>query len=187
MGKKENIVRAAEAVGFRTEFETQKRNGKTDKLVTFSGSTDLCSREFEVTVFYDVLDDIPKELIERHYDFDVDEEVRLYLNAANNGLSGVPDVCTLVDDVRDEEKQIGELADAVSAGINGKMPKSAKKEAAVYAQDSFLKRIQKELDDPASPLTRKALDRLNEIGEEEFHMPLEDILRDWSSKNTVIR
>lgn len=185
MGKKFNIERAVEAIGFSVSFETQKHNGKTEKYAVFSGTTGPCDREFEITEFYDKLEDLPGKLYDRYIDFDVDEEVRLYLNAASNGLSGVPGVCKLVEDVKDELEQIDALAEAVQAGLAEKHPDSSKKEPAVYALNRFFEKMWAEADDPESPITMETIDRLKEIWYKEFDIHLDTILREWARDHTV--
>ena len=185
MGKKSNIERAVEAIGFSVSFETQKRNGKTEKYATFRGFTGPCDREFEATEFYDKLEDLPDKLYDRYIDFDVDEEARLYLNAAQNGLSGVPGICELVKDLTDECEQINVLSDAVRAGLAGKVPESAKCEPAVYALNRFFEKMRAEADDPESPITMESIDRLKDIWYKEFDIHLDTILREWARDHTV--
>ena len=51
-----------------------------------------------------------KETINNYYhNYDVDEEVEMYLQAKHNGLEGVPSASVLVKDCEDEENILGEL------------------------------------------------------------------------------
>lgn len=59
----------------------------------------------------------PKELIQtikNYYEgYDVDEEVELYLQAKQNGLSGVPNARTLVKDCEEVETLLEKLYEAI--------------------------------------------------------------------------
>lgn len=55
-------------------------------------------------------------------DFDLEEHVRVLLKAKENGFAGVPDVFTLVDDVREIDKMLQDLASALCYGIKTAEP-----------------------------------------------------------------
>jgi hypothetical protein len=122
MSKKEDISAAVEAIDFSVRFKTQKgRNGKTEKYAEFTGFTNR-DRELNFVEFYNNLDELPGKLSERYNDFDVEEEVMMYLEASRNGLEGVPSLLELLDDVREEESLLLDLSMAVAAGLHVKLP-----------------------------------------------------------------
>ncbi len=49
----------------------------------------------------------------RYENYDIDEEVEMYLNASRNGLKGVPSARVLVKDCEEVERLLGDLWDAV--------------------------------------------------------------------------
>lgn len=53
--------------------------------------------------------DIAKELSYLYESFDVEDHVAMWLEAKSNGVSGVPDVTTLVDDAREIEEMLYDL------------------------------------------------------------------------------
>lgn len=55
-----------------------------------------------------------KETIKcRYEDYDIEQEVSLFLEAKNHGFRGVPDIETLVDDCREVKEKLEELWFAV--------------------------------------------------------------------------
>ena len=61
--------------------------------------------------------DKPSELKDtirlKYENYDIDEEVEMYLNAAKNGFKGVPRARILVKDCEEVERLLGDLWDAV--------------------------------------------------------------------------
>lgn len=59
----------------------------------------------------------PEELVDaiknRYENYDIDEEVKLYLEAKNNGFQGVPSATILVKDCEEVAKKLEELYFAV--------------------------------------------------------------------------
>lgn len=55
-----------------------------------------------------------KEIQEYAYDFDVDEHVRMWVEARNSGTSGVPRLSELVEDAKAIQEMLDELADGVN-------------------------------------------------------------------------
>lgn len=64
-------------------------------------------------VFYANSDSLARDVRLYAEDFDIEDHVRMWLNAKENGVGGVPGVVELVDDARDIEEMLGELADAL--------------------------------------------------------------------------
>ena len=102
-------------------FEKQKRTvcngGKWDKEVTekyveFSQMSSA-GEDFSFYVFYDRLEDIPREVYEYYDDFDVDDHVRMWLEAKKNGVGGVPNARVLVKDAEEIEEMILTLSMAI--------------------------------------------------------------------------
>lgn len=54
-----------------------------------------------------------KEIYEYYNDFDVDEHVEMWVEAKENGVSGVPDTRRLVEDAEDISEMLEELAGAI--------------------------------------------------------------------------
>lgn len=165
MNKKESIQRAIEVMGFTVAFKTQKRNGKTEKYAEFSGFTRR-DRELEFVEFYERLDDLPEKLADRYNDFDVEEEVKLYLEAKANGLAGVPDTVDLVDDVKEEEAILWDLSEAVRLGLAGKVPQAQK--SWMEKEADFEKLLEEAKDDPTNPLTEEAVAAFDKVCNEAF-------------------
>ena len=160
MSKRKNIEAAVEAIDFTVRFKTQENNGKKEKYAEFSGYTSL-GREINLVEFYSKLEDLPDLLCERYDDFDAEEEVKMYLEAKANGLSGVPDLFSLIRDIQEEEQQIWELAEAVADGLQGKTPEPPKTWQDL--EHDFDLKVSEALDDPGNALTEKAYDALNNI------------------------
>jgi len=59
------------------------------------------------------LDNLPDGVRTAAENFDVDDHVHMLLDAKRSGLSGVPDVQTLVDDAEAIQGMLDELADAL--------------------------------------------------------------------------
>ncbi len=118
---KDVITDAAEELGWTVRFETQRRtlyNGgawdkeKTEKYVEFSQYSPA-GEDFDFTVFYDSLGEMAKKVYEAYDDFDVDDHVRMWLEAASNGVGGVPGAVTLAHDAEAIEQMILDLAMAL--------------------------------------------------------------------------
>ena len=163
MNKKESISAAVEMIDFTVRFEAQRGNdGKLEKYAQFDGATSF-GRELEYTEFYANLAELPDKLRERYADFDVEEEVKIYLDAKGNGLRGVPDLFELIDDVKESEALILRLAEAVEAGLKGKLPEPPKTRLDIESEYDV--QLKKALGDPANPLTGEALSALDRVVE----------------------
>lgn len=160
MNKKESIQRAIEVMGFTVEFKTQERNGKTEKYAEFSGFTSR-DRELEFVEFYERLDDLPEKLAERYIDFDVEEEVKTYLEAKANGLAGVPGIVALVEDVKEEEDILWDLSEAVRLGLAGKVPQVQK--SWIEKEADFEKLLDESKKDPTNPLTEETIAAFDKV------------------------
>lgn len=75
------------------------------------------------------VENFPKAVAEYYQDFDVDEHIEMWIEAKNNGVSGVPSVRMLVKDAEKIEEMLEELADALNC----------EKKAATGTEDEFLK------------------------------------------------
>lgn len=60
-------------------------------------------------------DDFVREVRKFADDFDPDENIEMWVEARKNGVSGVPDIRTLVKDADDEQDMLDELADALES------------------------------------------------------------------------
>lgn len=175
MGKKENIANAVEAIDFSVRFKTQKgSNGKTEKYAEFTGFTNR-DRELNFVEFYNSLDELPGKLRERYDDFDVEEEVMMYLEARRNGLEGVPSLLELLSDVQEEETLLLDLSMAVAAGLLGKLPDP--KRSWMEKEYEFDTKLSEAYSNPSSPLTEAAMKELNRIIESIYGKTLQELLR----------
>ena len=57
--------------------------------------------------------ELKEEIQSRYENYDIDEEVEMYLEAKHNGFQGVPDAETLVEDCKEVEQLIEKLWFAV--------------------------------------------------------------------------
>lgn len=174
MNKKENIQRSIEVIGFTVAFKTQVRNGKTEKYAEFSGFTNR-DRELNFVEFYETLGDLPDKLADRYNDFDVEEEVKTYLEAKANGLAGVPGIVDLVEDVKEEEEILWDLAEAVRLGLAGKLPQA--KKSWMEKEAEFDKLLDEAKKDPANPLTEEAVAAFDKVCNEAYGHGLRWFLR----------
>lgn len=113
---KKKIVEVAESLGWTVRFNKQTRwaDGKTEKYVEFSQESPA-GEDFSFYVFYDALHDIAHEIYTWWQDFDVEEHVKMWMEAKSNGVRGVPDVVTLVKDAQDIDGMCEKLWLAVEA------------------------------------------------------------------------
>ncbi len=112
---KKKIEDVAEGLGWSVDWQTQKNlKGKTEKYVEFRQESPA-GEDFTFCVFYDALYDIAHELYNWWQDFDVEEHVKMWLEAKSNGVGGVPDVVTLVKDAQDIDDMCEKLWLAVEA------------------------------------------------------------------------
>ena len=174
MGKKANIAAAVEAIGFSVKFETQQGKKGPEKYAEFRGFTNR-GRELNIVVFYKSLDELFDNLLDRYGDFDVGEEVKLYLDASRNGLSGVPTLLDLVDDVREEEALLLDLSNAVAAGLAGRLPEP--KKTWMEKEHEFDAKLSDAYSDPSCPLTEAAMQKLDEILSSIYGKSLRGLLR----------
>lgn len=120
---KKKIEDVAEELGWHVDWQTQRRKvynkGKWDKEITekyveFSQESPA-GEDFSVCVFYDALHNIAHELYTWWEDFDIEEHVKMWLEAKSNGVLGVPDIVTLVKDAQDIDGMCEKLWLAVEA------------------------------------------------------------------------
>lgn len=57
--------------------------------------------------------EVAKEIYEYYNGFDVDEHIEMWIEARENGVTGVPSTRRLVEDAEDISEMLKELADAV--------------------------------------------------------------------------
>ena len=106
---KKKIEDVAEELGWSVDWQTQEYpKGKTEKLVEFSQESPA-GEDFSFCVFYDTLYDIAHEIYTWWQDFDIEEHVKMWLDAKSNGVGGVPDVVTLVEDAKEIEDMCKQL------------------------------------------------------------------------------
>lgn len=100
--KKANLNKlqeTCEKLGWK--FSHDKKNG-TIELRKYS----LAGEDFGFTVS----DKNPiKEILEAYCSFDIEEHVVEWLDAKRSGVSGIPDVITLVEDARDINQMFSDL------------------------------------------------------------------------------
>lgn len=114
MVSKKKIIDTAEELGWSVDFETQKYPGKKpEKMVTFSQYSPA-GEDFSFYETYESLPEIARQVYSYWQDFDVEEHVKMWLDAKANGVIGVPDVVTLVDDAREIETMLENLWYALS-------------------------------------------------------------------------
>ena len=105
MISEETITMIAEELGWTVEFEKE------------------CAAEFrqyspagEDFLFYveaSTMDGIVNEVDSYADDFDVEEHVKMWLDAKYNGISGVPEITDLVQDAKDIKQMLFDLAEAL--------------------------------------------------------------------------
>ena len=112
---KAKIENVAESLGWGVSWQTEEYpKEKPEKLVEFRQYSPA-GEDFSFYVFYDDLTDLTHELYTYWQDFDVEEHVKMWLDAKQNGVDDVPDVVRLVEDARAIESMLEELYDAVRA------------------------------------------------------------------------
>ncbi len=107
------LTNKAEELDWTVRFETQERNGKTEKYVYFAQYSPA-GEDFSFYVFYEEIEDIPDEVTHYYIDFDPDEHIEMWLEAKRNGVSGVPTARQLVKDADDIDKMLETLSDELS-------------------------------------------------------------------------
>ena len=125
--------------------------------------------------FYDNLDELPEKIYARYCDFNVDEEVQMYLDAKANGLEGVPGVVELTEDVQEEERLIGILSDTVSAGLSGKIP--GPKRNWMEKEREFDVKLSEAYSDPSNPITEAVMKELDKLLFAVYEKSLRQLLR----------
>lgn len=106
---KKKIEDVAEELGWSVDWQTQEYpKGKIEKMVEF-GRESSAGEDFSFCVFYDTLRDIAHELYAQWQNFDIEEHVKMWLDAKSNGVGGVPDIVTLVKDAQEIDDMCEEL------------------------------------------------------------------------------
>ena len=107
------IQNIAEQLGWKVSYSEQKNSkGGTDKIASFYQHSPA-GEDFGFDCFYKDADDLETEIVKAYDDFDLDEHVEMWIEAKHNGVSGVPDVVTLVDDARDIDDMLACLHSAL--------------------------------------------------------------------------
>lgn len=107
------IQNIAEQLGWNVSYSEQKNNKDgMDKIASFYQYSPA-GEDFGFDCFYKDADDLKTEIVKAYYDFDVDEHVEMWIEAKRNGVSGVPDVVTLVDDARAIQDMLDEFCGAL--------------------------------------------------------------------------
>lgn len=108
----DKIIDIADELGWGVEQRTQHYpDGSREDYIEFSQGSPA-GEDFSFYVFYDEPEDIVRGIYEYWQDFSVEEHVTMWLDAKRNGVSGVPDAVTLVDDAREIEKMLQDLWEA---------------------------------------------------------------------------
>ena len=177
--KKKIIEEAVESLGWSVTFDTQKnQDGKIEKYVAVSGYSDA-GEDIEFIEFYDSLDEIPEKFYERYQDFDVDEHVAMWLEAKQNGTSGVPDARVLVKDAEWTEQFLLKLSEALRDALAGKKPTAEKK-----THDEKLQKLMNliELQDRVHHGVYEAWDTINSLINEVYGIDIGDALVLWEEQ-----
>lgn len=66
------------------------------------------------------LDNLVEDVRSTADDFDVEDHVYMLLDAKRSGLSGVPDIRTLIEDAEAIQEMLEELADALESADEGR-------------------------------------------------------------------
>ena len=111
------IIDIGENHGWTVRFNMQKIPSADceeikEKYVEFYQESPA-GQDFGFTVYYEELEDIAEKVFFYWQDYDIEEEVRMFLEAKQNGFAGVPDVVTLVKDQQEIENMIEELWEAL--------------------------------------------------------------------------
>ena len=111
---KDMLIAAAEDLDWSVDFEEQD-NGRYVEFCKYSPA----GEDFGFCVFFSDIEDIPDE-VRRYYDsFDQDEHIEMWIEARQNGVSGVPSTRALVKDAEDIDEMLEELSDALYSAYNG--------------------------------------------------------------------
>ena len=106
---KKRIIDIAENLGWSVKFGVEELVSEKGKYVEFSQYSPA-GQDFSFTVWYDNLNQVADRVKDFYISYDIKEEVYTWLEAKRNGVSGVPDVITLVHDQEDIEEMLGKLA-----------------------------------------------------------------------------
>ena len=126
--KRELIEKTAEKLGWKTTFHTQAGekylgDGEWSEKKYIETYVDFeiespAGEEVILSEFYKRFDDIPVKVYERYQDFDVDDQVKMWLEAKNSGVAGVPSARVLVEDAEWQEQKILDLAFTLRDALN---------------------------------------------------------------------
>lgn len=108
---KQYIEKVIEDQGWYVGFCEQKSpiTGCTENYAELSFYSNA-GENFCIEVFYDELDNFPKEVMRAASDFDPEEHVAMWLDAKRNGIAGVPSIHDLVHDADDIQENLDDLA-----------------------------------------------------------------------------
>lgn len=112
---RDRIIDVAEDLGWSVSFGTQTRiDPVTQEQVEESYAEferySPAGEDFGFTVFFDMDEDITREVSSYAEDFDIDEHVEMWVQAKANGGQGIPSVRELVDDAEDIKEMLCDLA-----------------------------------------------------------------------------
>lgn len=80
-----------------------------DSSIEFSQASPA-GEDFSFCAYGNSAEEIVDSIREYAKDFDIEEHVKMWLDAKNNGVSGVPDIYTLVQDAEKIQNMLNELA-----------------------------------------------------------------------------
>lgn len=97
------LVERAKELGWGCTIDTE------DSSIEFKQSSPA-GEDFCFCAYGDTAEEIVSSIREYAADFDIEEHVKMWLDAKNNGISGVPDVHILVQDAEDIQNMLDKLA-----------------------------------------------------------------------------
>lgn len=97
------LVERAEELGWGCYIDAD------DSSIEFSQASPA-GEDFSFCAYGNSAEEIVDSIREYAIDFDIEEHVKMWLDAKNNGISGVPDIYTLVQDAEKIQNMLNELA-----------------------------------------------------------------------------
>lgn len=97
------LVEQAETLGWSCEVDSE------DSTIEFSQASPA-GEDFSFIAYGDTVDEIVKSIREYADDFDTEAHVKMWLDAKESGVSGVPSVSKLVEDAKAIQKMLDTLA-----------------------------------------------------------------------------
>lgn len=102
------ITEKAEGLGWKVRFDTQIRNDKIEKIVSFAHRSPA-GEDFNFVVSYDKTENIIHEVSTYCINFDEDKHIEKCIDMKRNGVEGIPSIKKLVEDAEAINKMLEEL------------------------------------------------------------------------------